>query len=276
MLLSSTPPNNSNLFKGHHLPPCVPTNCGWEITSPTTDIDDPFERAPVPSQCVDYLTHQWEFEDLALSWKAVSRHSDTSLNCSRLENASWRIWAKQRKNIPTLNPEKLNWYKENDITWLYGPLLKNKNPSLTSSAPVSKSPSFVNAIPTQLKPALKKLTPLNTDLFKEKPKKKTKLRFNHRVEQFIITDNQKDLRMVKKMEPTIIKNEEEDLIILKQVDTSLFNEDDELDSFLSYKASQASRIYPKEMNGDPDLIQRCVQAVTTTYEVVCWARNLLF
>lgn len=30
-------------------------------------------------------------------------------NGVRLENASWRTWAKQRGNLKTINPETLNW-----------------------------------------------------------------------------------------------------------------------------------------------------------------------
>ena len=62
----------------------------------------------------------------------------------RLENASWRAWAKQKYNFKTVNFDKLNWYvsllylywvnsfalrylyvftfyrlNEYDITWLY-------------------------------------------------------------------------------------------------------------------------------------------------------------
>lgn len=43
-------------------------------------------------------------------------------NGIRLENASWRTWAKQRGNLPTVSPETLNWLKDSDVTWLYGPL----------------------------------------------------------------------------------------------------------------------------------------------------------
>jgi len=41
----------------------------------------------------------------------------------RLENASWRTWWKQRKNLKTVMPETLNWHQYLLDTWLYGPLL---------------------------------------------------------------------------------------------------------------------------------------------------------
>ncbi|KAF9255247.1 hypothetical protein L218DRAFT_358215 [Marasmius fiardii PR-910] len=40
----------------------------------------------------------------------------------RLENASWRAWWKQKNELKTVNPEILNWFKDSDVTWLYGPL----------------------------------------------------------------------------------------------------------------------------------------------------------
>lgn len=46
-----------------------------------------------------------------------------STSSVRLENAAWRHWAKRRNQLKEVNPEKLNWNKENDITWLYGPLV---------------------------------------------------------------------------------------------------------------------------------------------------------
>ncbi|PWN20008.1 hypothetical protein BCV69DRAFT_215877 [Microstroma glucosiphilum] len=49
-------------------------------------------------------------------------------NGVRLENASWRTWAKQRGNLKTINPETLNWLKDSDVTWLYGPLHEHADP----------------------------------------------------------------------------------------------------------------------------------------------------
>lgn len=49
-----------------------------------------------------------------------------STSSKRLENSAWRAWAKERFQLAELNPLKLNWFKENDITWLYGPLIMNE------------------------------------------------------------------------------------------------------------------------------------------------------
>ncbi|KAF8494258.1 hypothetical protein JB92DRAFT_2835005 [Gautieria morchelliformis] len=71
---------------------------------------------------VDYLSHNWQEEDVAKSWRNMTRRKDSIQNGARLENASWRTWWKQRKKLPTVSPETLNWLKDSDVTWLYGPL----------------------------------------------------------------------------------------------------------------------------------------------------------
>ncbi|ORY28823.1 hypothetical protein BCR39DRAFT_505766 [Naematelia encephala] len=75
-----------------------------------------------PSICVDYLSHNWEEEDVWASWRSMTRHKHEIANGVRLENASWRTWQKQRNKLKTISPETLNWLKDSDVTWLYGPL----------------------------------------------------------------------------------------------------------------------------------------------------------
>lgn len=41
----------------------------------------------------------------------------------RLENACWRAWYKNMNKLKELDPAKINWFKENDVTVLYGPLI---------------------------------------------------------------------------------------------------------------------------------------------------------
>ncbi|CAG8447074.1 8647_t:CDS:2 [Acaulospora morrowiae] len=73
--------------------------------------------------CVDYLSHEWKKEDdIWTSWKAMSKQKKDIDNGVRLENASWRSWAKQKYKLKTVKPELLNWHKDSDVTWLYGPL----------------------------------------------------------------------------------------------------------------------------------------------------------
>ncbi|KAM0787511.1 hypothetical protein ACM66B_003583 [Microbotryomycetes sp. NB124-2] len=87
--------------------------------------DDSGITTRLPSICVDYLSHDWQEDDVWASWKAMTKHKTEIANGVRLENASWRTWAKQRGNLKTISPETLNWLKDSDVTWLYGPLHTN-------------------------------------------------------------------------------------------------------------------------------------------------------
>ena len=42
---------------------------------------------------------------------------------ARLENACWRAWYKKLRSLKELDPTEINWFKENDVTVLYGPLI---------------------------------------------------------------------------------------------------------------------------------------------------------
>ncbi|TIB98922.1 hypothetical protein E3Q17_02811 [Wallemia mellicola] len=84
--------------------------------------DDADAQTRLPSICVDYLSHDWEEEDVWTSWRSMTRHKNDIANGVRLENASWRTWWKQRNKLKTISPETLNWLKDSDVTWLYGPL----------------------------------------------------------------------------------------------------------------------------------------------------------
>ncbi|OAA64446.1 protein phosphatase type 1 complex subunit hex2 [Niveomyces insectorum RCEF 264] len=118
--------------------------------------DDTAIRAR-PSRHVDYLSHNWKEEEIWESWKyIVSRRGDYT-NSARLENASWRTWMKSKNKLKTVSPETLNWLKDCDVTWLYGPL-QTGNDSLapgqtTDSVELTKSNSF---LASNKKPILKK------------------------------------------------------------------------------------------------------------------------
>lgn len=71
--------------------------------------DDSGINTHLPSICVDYLSHEWAESDVWASWKAMTRHKAEIANGVRLENASWRTWAKQRGKLKTISPETLNW-----------------------------------------------------------------------------------------------------------------------------------------------------------------------
>ena len=77
---------------------------------------DPIERSEddsavrvQPSRHVDYLSHDWTEEDVRASWKHVVSKRGAYNNSARLENASWRSWAKKRSNLRTVSPETVKW-----------------------------------------------------------------------------------------------------------------------------------------------------------------------
>ncbi|KAK6967112.1 DUF1752 domain-containing protein [Favolaschia claudopus] len=78
---------------------------------------------------VDYLSHEWAEEDVWRSWRNMTRQKNEIANGMRLENASWRTWWKQRNKLKTISPETLNWLKDSDVTWLYGPLHTAPDPT---------------------------------------------------------------------------------------------------------------------------------------------------
>jgi hypothetical protein len=87
-------------------------------TTDTTRSDSPIPPTPVaddtaikqePSQHVDYLSHNWREEDIWASWRNIVSQRRVYGQRSRLENASWRTWAKFKYDLPTISPDSLNW-----------------------------------------------------------------------------------------------------------------------------------------------------------------------
>ncbi|KAI6023864.1 hypothetical protein BKA83DRAFT_4265139 [Pisolithus microcarpus] len=85
-------------------------------------VPDDSVLSDLPCGQVDYLSHEWREEDVWRSWRNMTRLKNEIANGIRLENASWRTWWKQRNGLKTVTPETLNWLKDSDVTWLYGPL----------------------------------------------------------------------------------------------------------------------------------------------------------
>ncbi|EGC43462.1 protein phosphatase type 1 complex subunit Hex2/Reg1 [Histoplasma capsulatum var. duboisii H88] len=116
-----------------------------------------------PTRHVDYLSHDWKEEDIWSSWRYIASRRDAYNNGVRLENAVWRTWTKAKHRLGTVTPESLNWLKDCDVTWLYGPLqTASKLPHSTSSPPptrLSPPSPFLNK-----KPILKKRTASQTIL----------------------------------------------------------------------------------------------------------------
>lgn len=92
---------------------------GASTTTDTTQSDSPLPTPTVaddtavgeePSRHVDYLSHDWREEDIWASWRHIVSHRKVYGQKSRLENASWRTWAKSKYQLRTISPETLNWY----------------------------------------------------------------------------------------------------------------------------------------------------------------------
>ena len=62
-----------------------------------------------PTHHVDYLSHAWREEDIWSSWRHIVSQRKVYGERSRLENASWRTWTKQKYELRTIAPETLNW-----------------------------------------------------------------------------------------------------------------------------------------------------------------------
>lgn len=112
-----------------------------------------------PSRHVDYLSHEWDQEDIWSSWRYVVARRKKITNSERLENAAWRTWIKTKYDLKTISPESLNWMKDCDVTWLYGPLhVESRCGMMRDSSPpqsrLSTSSSFLHK-----KPILKKRSP---------------------------------------------------------------------------------------------------------------------
>ncbi|KAI5817117.1 hypothetical protein BZA77DRAFT_42679 [Pyronema omphalodes] len=118
--------------------------------------DDTFVRHE-PSRHVDYLSHEWKEEDIWASWRYMVGKRNVHTNAARLENASWRTWAKKKHRLRTFSADKLNWMKDCDVTWLYGPLCIGTE-RLTARPPrsPSASPAEVKVQSYKTKPILKK------------------------------------------------------------------------------------------------------------------------
>lgn len=152
---------------GPVLSPPVITPTPPFIKSPELIPHDDSDLVPEPSRHVDYLSHHWDVSDISKSWRYVIQRRKDVANAARLENASWRTWAQRRLNLKTISPEEVNWSKESDVTWLYGPIVDDDDhdcndcmdsmPSNTATSIVAGDISIARKNPGP-KPILKKRT----------------------------------------------------------------------------------------------------------------------
>lgn len=163
--------------------------------------------------CVDYLTHDWDSNDIIQANHEIRKQlhqiktqkelsDDTKEQKSiqiehdrliRFQNAIWRQMARICTNRlgqsnAKISPSTVNWQKESDITWLYGPFYTTK---LTSSAPSALS-STTTSSTKGIKSALKKPAPTSLGVNSYRPWSKTcsepgaspiSVRFNPDIEQ---------------------------------------------------------------------------------------------
>ncbi|KAI0401856.1 hypothetical protein F4802DRAFT_609145 [Xylaria palmicola] len=153
-------------------PPPVPAVDDSHTASPTDDASAETSRpeSPTvpehaeddtavkhhPTHHVDYLSHNWREEEIWSSWRYITSKRGEFANGPRLENASWRTWMKNKYNLKTVSPETLNWLKDCDVTWLYGPLQTPRSTMVPEStqrngSALSRSDSYAHK-----KPILKK------------------------------------------------------------------------------------------------------------------------
>ncbi|KAL7953233.1 hypothetical protein V8C34DRAFT_66509 [Trichoderma compactum] len=99
-----------------------------------------------PSRQAGFLSHDWKEEDIWSSWRYIVTRRANFPNNVRLENASWRAWIKVKNNLRTVSAENINWLKDNDVTWLYGPLQLGIKPihGAERSSISSKTDSRIN------------------------------------------------------------------------------------------------------------------------------------
>lgn len=146
---------NANIQSGLESSRSV-TPSGDEAADLSSTVNDDHAVEPEPTRHVDYLSHEWREEDIWSSWRYIVARRKTINNSVRLENAAWRTWMKAKYSLRTITPESLNWLKDCDVTWLYGPLQVDTRKSL--SGVHSPPPSHLSTSSSFLckKPILKK------------------------------------------------------------------------------------------------------------------------
>ncbi|KAH9207779.1 hypothetical protein DL95DRAFT_482309 [Leptodontidium sp. 2 PMI_412] len=117
-----------------------------------------------PSRHVDYLCHDWKVEDIWSSRKHIVSERKAYCNSARLENALWRTWTKSQYRLKTVLPETMDWLKDCDVTWLYGPLQSSSDKlSMTPTSLAGVGISKLNSSSNK-KSILKKRSVLDTML----------------------------------------------------------------------------------------------------------------
>ena len=96
---------SDGLLSSLTLPPKITSKSGSSGSA-----GDDMDAREKPTRHVDYLSHSWKEEDIWASWRHIVTARKSYSNSTRLENASWRTWAKSKYRLKTVSPETLNWY----------------------------------------------------------------------------------------------------------------------------------------------------------------------
>ncbi|KAJ3049180.1 hypothetical protein HK097_009804, partial [Rhizophlyctis rosea] len=105
-------------------------------------------------ECVDYLSYKFDAFDLHQCWKIATRKKDLIANGRRLENASWRKFFQMKFQLSTIDPASLNWQKDSDVVWLYGPFHMYEPLPILQQKYAAAAKAHAKAV--ELKPALKR------------------------------------------------------------------------------------------------------------------------
>ncbi|KAJ3106749.1 hypothetical protein HDU97_005675 [Phlyctochytrium planicorne] len=116
---SSSSPGGTTAYSSYHNPPQTAHPSSTTTTSGTPPITPTSPGGNAGA--VDYLSFQFNEFDLHQCWRNATRHKDSIINGRRLENASWRRFFQMKFGLETINPATLNWQKDSDVCWLYGP-----------------------------------------------------------------------------------------------------------------------------------------------------------
>ncbi|CDR37261.1 CYFA0S01e09032g1_1 [Cyberlindnera fabianii] len=129
----------------------------------TSNLSSSNDHIMTDFAAIDYF--QFDFNELQLHncWKLVHRQRineafiPQSTDVTRLENLSWRRWTKMKYSLQEVSPEVVDWFKDSDITWLYGPLVSSGYSNEHSSCAKSKKSilnTTTNTTASQTTPAI--------------------------------------------------------------------------------------------------------------------------
>jgi len=79
-----------------------------KLESNAKNIKDDSDVYYAPSIHVDYFSHAWCVEDILASWRHLQSRERSSKNAARLENATWRAWAKVSSDLPIVSPQEID------------------------------------------------------------------------------------------------------------------------------------------------------------------------